>query len=268
MFPCFPLRPALRIAALALLAGLAHPSAARAQPCTDEAFEGADYVVCTVEAASASGLRIFWKDAEGMPVRTFSNLAKLIERSGHALVFAVNGGMYQRDYTPVGLHIEHGEQLRPADVTEIEGPPRTVPNFYKKPNGVFFIGEDGAGMLPTETFLLEEPQARFATQSGPMLVIDNELHPALIPGSADRTRRSGVGICGDGAVRFAVSNGAVNFHDFARLFRDRLECRNALFLDGGRGVGLHAPALRRSDWSWYGGYGPMIGLVAEGSPAR
>jgi len=31
---------------------------------------------------------------------------------------------------------------------------------------------------------------------------------------------------------FAVSEVPVNFHGFARLFRDKLGCRDALYLDG------------------------------------
>lgn len=261
MFGSPILKSAPLAAALLLLVGLVTPSAARAQAgCAEETFKGAGYVVC---AAGASDLRLFWEDSEGKPFRSFSNVAKAVDDRGHELLFALNGGMYQRDYTPVGLYIEDARELRPADVASIEGPPQKVPNFYKKPNGIFFISEEGAGVLSTEAFLLKRQQARFATQSGPMLVIDNELHPALIPGSSDRTRRSGVGICAEGQVRFAISNDAVNFHDFAELFRDRLGCRDALFLDGGRGVGLYAPALGRNDRSWYGGYGPIIGFVAQ-----
>ena len=38
----------------------------------------------------------------------------------------------------------------------------------------------------------------------------------------------------------------MRFHDFATLFRDRLGCRNALFLDGSISS-LYAPGLRRHD---------------------
>ncbi|MGO4611234.1 phosphodiester glycosidase family protein, partial [Variovorax sp. 2RAF20] len=74
-----------------------------------------------------------------------------------------------------------------------------------------------------------------------MLVIDNGINPIFIPGSTDRTRRNGVGICADGTLRFVISEDRVNFHDFARLFRDDLKCPDALFLDGGRGTGLYNP---------------------------
>src|SRR5690606_4030796 len=104
-------------------------------------------------------------------------------------------------------------------------------------------------------------QTDYATQSGPMLVIDGKLHPVFIEGSRDRTRRTGVGVSGPGMVHFAISETRVNFHDFASFFRDFLECPNALFLDGGRGAGLYSPERGRNDWSWHGGFGPIIGAI-------
>lgn len=174
--------------------------------------------------------------------------------------------MYSDDFIPVGLYVENGRQLLAANTRVINGKPGSIPNFYKKPNGVFFLDQTGGHILPTEDYLRRnadpgETAPRFATQSGPMLVIDGKLHPALIAGSTDRTRRDGVGVCEDGAVRFAISEDDVNFHDFARLFRDQLKCRDALFLDGGHGTGLFEPSMQRADWSWHGGYGPMFGLV-------
>lgn len=253
-------RGVLPAAVLALFALLITQPAAQSRQCGDESFEGAGYIVCSIDP-EMSNLQLFWKDAEGKPYRTFSNLAEAVSDRGQELVFAINAGMYRTDFSPIGLHVEKGEELRPLDTTTLGGPPRQVPNFYKKPNGVFFLDDISAAILPTDAFLDARPDVRFATQSGPMLVIDNELHPALIPGSADRTRRSGVGVCEEGLVRFAVSNGRVNFHEFARLFRDHLSCPSALFLDGGRGAGLYLPEMRRNDFSWHGGYGPIFGLV-------
>ncbi|WP_245413363.1 phosphodiester glycosidase family protein [Mangrovicella endophytica] len=234
--------------------------AALSDPCTKDRFEGADYIVCTIDPA-ASDLRLFWQDSAGAPYRNFAKLADAVETEGRTLSFAINGGMYRTDFSPLGLFVQNGKELRPADTTTIDKPAGGVPNFYKKPNGVFFLGAAGAGILTTDAFTRDRPSVRFATQSGPMLVIGGALHPALIPGSTDRTRRSGVGVCEQGRVRFAISEGNVNFHDFARLFRDHLACPNALFLDGGNGAGIYAPAQQRNDMSWHGGYGPMLGLV-------
>ncbi|MEZ2128821.1 MULTISPECIES: phosphodiester glycosidase family protein [unclassified Sinorhizobium] len=248
------------IAAGMLAAMITSPQTALAQHCEQDTFEEASYVVCTLEPGKAD-LRLFWKNAQGEPYRYFSSVAEAVGKKGRALTFAMNAGMYRADFSPMGLYIENGRELRPANTAGSEDSTGPLPNFYRKPNGVFFLDDVSAGILPTDKFLKLRPRVRFATQSGPMLVIRNKLHPAFIPGSTDRTRRSGVGVCAGGAVRFAVSEDRVNFHDFARLFRDHLKCPNALFLDGGRGVGLYNPAMGRNDRSWHGGFGPIFGLV-------
>lgn len=249
------------IAAATMLAAIAMlPRPALAGHCAQETFEEARYIVCSLETAKAD-LRLFWKNADGKPYRYFSSVADAVTAGGRALTFAMNAGMYQPDFSPMGLYVENGQELRPADTKKVEGSAGSIPNFYKRPNGMFFLDETGAGILPTDEFLKRRPKVRFATQSGPMLVIRNKLHPAFIAGSTDRTRRSGVGVCGNGAIRFAISEDRVNFHDFARLFRDHLKCPNALFLDGGRGAGIYSPAMGRNDRSWHGGFGPMFGLV-------
>lgn len=242
-----------------MLVAMTMSSSALAQPCKQETFEEAGYIVCTLESGK-DNLQLFWKDAHGEPYRYFSSVAEAVGKEGQTLTFAMNAGMYRANFAPMGLYIENGRELRPANTAGGEGSAGQLPNFYKKPNGVFFLGDAKAGILPTEKFLKLRPKVRFATQSGPMLVIQNKLNPTFIPGSTDRKRRSGVGVCG-GAVRFAISEDRVNFHDFARLFRDHLKCANALFLDGGRGVGIYNPAMGRNDRSWHGGFGPIFGLV-------
>lgn len=243
-----------------LLASFAAARPASAQPCEKQTFEETEFIVCAATPGH-DDLRLFWKDESGEPYRRFPAIAEAVADEGRTLKFAMNAGMYLTDFSPIGLYVENGEELRPASTKTIAGPPGKVPNFYKKPNGMFFLTDAEAGILPTADYLKRRPKARFATQSGPMLVVENELNPIFIAGSADRTRRSGVGVCEGGSVRFAISEDAVNFHDFARLFRDRLGCPDALFLDGGNGAGIYEPDLRRNDMSWHGGFGPVIGLV-------
>lgn len=229
-------------------------------PCRSEVFEEAGYTVCGFDLAE-SKLRLFWQDASGRPFRSFSVLAKAVEQDGAVLSFAMNAGMFQADFTPVGLYVEGRREFRPVNKADSPAGVRPVPNFYKKPNGVFYIRGKEAGVLTTDRFLQVRPETDYATQSGPMLVINGELHPAFINGSSDRTGRTGVCVAEPGKVRFAISEDRVNFYDFARFFRDRLGCRNALFLDGGNGAGLYVPALGRNDASWHGGFGPIIGAV-------
>ncbi|MGF9562234.1 phosphodiester glycosidase family protein [Neorhizobium sp. JUb45] len=246
--------------AAASLLFVAAPAAATEEPCERQEFDGARYIVCSVKAKDAR-LKLFWQKADGSPHRWFGTLADGLKTQGKALVFAMNAGMYGTDYAPMGLYIEDGKELRPADLKKMAGPQSKIPNFYKQPNGIFYFGADGAGILTTERFLKARPQAGFATQSGPMLVTDDTMNPIFINGSSDRTRRSGVGVCDGGDMRFVISEDDVNFYDFAKLFQKHLACPDALFLDGGQGAGFFNPALKRADWSWHGGYGPMIGLI-------
>ena len=172
----------------------------------------------------------------------------------------MNGGMYRGDLSPVGLYIENGRVLIPANTATLTGAPSEIPNFYKKPNGVFYIGEGTAGILETGRFLAEKPNARFATQSGPMLLMNGTIHPAFIVNSTDRKPRDGVGLASRNEIFFVITRSWVSFYDFARFFRDRLGCSDALFLDGGEAPGLYAPELDLNDSPAHGGYGPIVGV--------
>ena len=125
--------------------------------------------------------------------------------------------------------------------------------------------EGTAGVMTTEAFLAAKPDVRFATQSGPMLVIDGALHPMFIPGSSDRNPRNGVCAPTPTTVDFVITEGTVNFHDFGRFFRDKLACKDALFLDGGSASALYAPELGRNDGPGHGGFGPIIARGDEGA---
>ena len=69
------------------------------------------------------------------------------------------------------------------------------------------------------------------------------LHPRFARRGTSLKTRNGVGVRADGKVIFVISQEAVSFDAFARLFRDGLKCPNALFLDGGSASSLYAPTL-------------------------
>ena len=252
---------AFRFAPLAFLVAFA-AEPALAEPCRSETFKDNAYIVCSFDL-SKTDLRLFWRYADGAPFGTFTALSRYLAAEGQELQFAMNAGMYDEDYRPMGLYVEGGKELTPVNKTSLSPKIRSVPNFFKKPNGVFYFGSAGAGVLTTEAFLAHRPKADFASQSGPMLVIDGAIHSAFIPGSSDRKERDGVGITSPTMVHFAISQGTVNFYDFALFFRDRLGCQSALFLDGGSAPGLYAPELDRNDAPSHGGYGPIIGVVVN-----
>lgn len=238
----------LATAAAALLLG-AVPAAAAT--CRDLSHDGRAYALCEVSAGE--DLRLWLNDAEARPLGTFDRLRDAVTATGGKLGFAMNAGMYHPDRAPVGLYIEEGRTLR--DLVRAPGPG----NFGLQPNGVFCITASGFRVVETLAFDARPPECRYATQSGPMLVIDGQLHPRFLAESDSRNVRNGVGVSADGATAFfAISDEPVTFHEFARLFRDALAVPNALYFDGNVSR-LYAPDLGRDDLGLP--MGPMVGLV-------
>ena len=249
---------ALAAVAGALLALAPAWSLAREDPpCFRERFEGANFTVCPFDGARHD-LRLVWTGADGRPLRRLSHLAA--EPIAKAPVrFAMNAGMFDEKGAPIGLFVEDGRMRRPLNTREGPG------NFHLKPNGVFSLDKDGSVHVETaEGYRARAPSPRWATQSGPMLVIAGALHPAIQIDGPSRYVRNGVGAAGPTSAYFVISDGPVSFGRFARLFRDRLHCANALYFDG-TVSSLWAPSLKRMDDSYP--LGPLV-IVAEHSPNR
>ncbi len=130
-------------------------------------------------------------------------------------------------------------------------------NFGLLPNGVFCVMDGAFRIYDSREFARHTPDCQHATQSGPMLVIEGALHPRFIPRSDSRFRRNGIGVTSDGTLVAVISNDRVNFHTFARFFRDVLKTPNALFLDG-KVSRLYAPSMGRHDIGFP--MGPIISV--------
>lgn len=222
---------------------------AESAPCRRVTYEHSEYTVCEVDLRRQS-VRLFWKKPDGHPYGYPSSLPRAL--GNHSLLFATNGGMYHPDNSPVGLYVEEGRELVRANTSAGPG------NFHMRPNGVFYVTGEVAGVLETHSFIKRWPQVDFATQSGPMLVIDGKLHTRLARYGGSRKYRAGVGSRDPNLVVFAVSESEVSFGEFARLFRDKLRCKNALFLDGGSATSFYSPVLGRN--SNFLPLGPIIGV--------
>jgi uncharacterized protein YigE (DUF2233 family) len=240
----------MRIAVLPLvLVAALQGGAAGAVTCDNLTFEGASYTACEVDPVS-DDLRLFLYDENGLPFGSFA----AIETAMGPLSFAMNAGMYHEDRSPVGHYVEDGQQAMRLVTNPGPG------NFGLLPNGVLCIAPDRVRVIETLAFAAEEPDCRDVTQSGPMLVIDGALHPRFQPDSTSRNIRNGVGATDDGdRAVFVISNDPVNFHTFARFFRDGLGLPQALYFDG-RISRLYAPELGRTDLG--ARMGPIVGVLA------
>ena len=237
--------------ALGFLCGLifAAQGAQAATLCRDMAFEGASYTLCDV--SSGDDLRLFHSGPDGL-LGSFDAIEDTLAQTDQQLGFAMNAGMYHPDRAPVGLLVQNG--VAQSRLITTDGPG----NFGLLPNGVFCVGK-GFAVIETRAFAKAKTACTYASQSGPMLVIGGKLHPKFLRTSPSKFIRNGVGVSADGArAVFAISNDPVNFHAFARLFRDALDLPNALYFDG-KISRLYAPALGRDDFGF--SMGPIVGTV-------
>ncbi|MEH6524023.1 phosphodiester glycosidase family protein [Sulfitobacter sp.] len=247
----------LRAALAAIVLLLAQT--AQAATCREETYEGVDYAICEVDLTQ-DVLRLFlYEPVNGRPYGYFGKLNSTLEEQGFALGFATNAGMYHDDRAPVGLYIEDGKTAQKLITRKGPG------NFGLLPNGVLCLRPRRADVIETLRYVEEAPECISASQSGPMLVIDGELHPRFLRNSASKYVRNGVGTSDDGQMAtFVISNNPVTFHAFGSVFRDHLGIRNALYFDGNVSR-MRAPDLGRSDIG-FGALGPIIGVVEGQTP--
>ncbi len=221
----------------AALWALAAP--ALAAPCEDRSFEGARFTVCAY-SPTTDRLQLAWRGRAG-PLGGLAALREAMGDEASRVEFAMNAGMYDQALAPLGLFVVDGRVARPLNKRS-----STFGNFYLKPNGVFWVDRAGTPHVDeTAAYAAKSPRARWATQSGPLLVQADAFNPQIAPNGPSELIRNGVGVR-DGIAYFAISDDQVSFGRFARFFRDALGCPDALFLDGSVSS-LWAPSMDRLD---------------------
>ena len=198
-------------------------------------------------------LVMYLKDNDEQNFASIGNLKSSLEKTHQKLLFAMNGGMYGPDHSPKGLYIGNGIIMAALDTSSGDG------NFYIKPNGVFYLTKNSIpGICDTKSFR-DNGKIKYATQSGPMLVIDGQIGSVFKQGSANLNIRNGVGVMPNDKVVFVISKVPVNFYDLANYFKS-IGCKNALYLDG------FVSRAYIPDKNWVqtdGDFGVIIGVTAK-----
>ncbi len=217
--------------------------------CRAAVFEGSEFTRCSALPGKQK-LSMALDDGNGTPFRSLRRLEQSQANKSANILFAMNGGMYDDDGLPIGYYVENGKRLKKLNQKEGGG------NFHLLPNGVFF-GDQSRWQIRTTDYFSENITTRpnFATQSGPMLVIDGKLHPKIAVNGESINIRNAVGIDADGRAHFVISEVPVSFGKLARFMRDELKCANALYLDGAVSA-LWYPAGDRQDAG--ASLGPLI----------
>ena len=218
--------------------------------CREMTYGGAEHIVCSYAVQDVS-LKLYLNNADGLPYGRFSQLQPDL---GESPLMLMNGGMYHDDLSAVGLYVEQRQQQKGISTKGGWG------NFHLLPNGVFWIKDGQVGVTETKRYLARKIKPDYATQSGPMLVIDGKLHHRFLKNSDSLKIRNGVGVSADGkTVHFAISKGSVTFWDFGKLFQERLKTPNALFLDGTVSA-IRTDKFRRGGWRQLG---PLIAVFEK-----
>ena len=174
--------------------------------------------------AQKERIAMYWQDRHGKAWGSLRSLLAGIDGDGRVQM-AMNGGIYDKAYAPLGLYIEKGRQLTPLNRASGGG------NFFIRPGGVFYLRGQNAGIVSIDKFR-PSPAIRYAVQSGPMLIENGKINWRLKPSASSRKLRNGVGITGDGKVVFMLSARETNFYDFACYAQSKLNVRQMLYLDG------------------------------------
>ncbi|MEA3013413.1 MAG: hypothetical protein QOD42_1958 [Sphingomonadales bacterium] len=249
---------ALALAACGPAAQAPDAPAETASACERRAFEGSTFTVCRYDRRRHNIVLVL-DDSNGRPLRSFAALEIVLGPRARRLLFAMNAGMYDEAGGPIGLYVEQGRERHAINRRPGAG------NFHLLPNGVFTAALDGrVAIVPADRY---DPASRpfWATQSGPMLVIDGALHPAVQADGPSLHIRNGVCVVDENVAWFAISEAPVSFGRLARLFRDRLGCRNALYLDGSVSSLWDRPAWRRDGYSELG---PLVAVFAKEEERR
>ena len=228
-------------------------SPALALKCENNFFQGISFSHCEA-ILSQDDIRFFLRDDKNNILGHFSTLQQHLKNQSLNLFFAMNAGMYRPDQSPAGYYVEEGKVIR--RVITGSGPG----NFGLLPNGIFCLTKNRAKVYETKEFILRKSHCRFATQSGPMLVINGKLHPKFSANSKSKFIRNGIGTTSDGKKAFfVISNTPLNLYMFSRYFRDHLNLKSALYLDGNVSR-LYAPSINRYDFGRR--LGPIITVVS------
>lgn len=169
-------------------------------------------------------IAMYWKNGDGSAWGSLRSLLADINRDGRVRM-AMNGGIYDKAYAPLGLYIEKGKQRVALNRASGGG------NFFIRPGGVFFVKGQQAGIVSIDKYR-PSPAIDYAVQSGPMLIENGRINWRLKPSAGSRKLRNGVGLTHQGQVIFMLSERETNFFDFACYAQSKLNVRQMLYLDG------------------------------------
>jgi uncharacterized protein YigE (DUF2233 family) len=184
-------------------------------------INGASFLVCS--PAKTANLRLHYKRSDGEP---YGSVAAFIQSVSPPPLLAMNAGMYHASLAPVGLYVEDGRVQTSLNQSVGDG------NFFIQPNGVFAIQQDGTSTITTTASFVLTDSIRYATQSGPMLIVNGVVNSAISAKATAAFTRNAVCVTTVGDLKLVVATAPVTMFALAMFMRDSVGCSDALYFDG------------------------------------
>ncbi|WP_213066315.1 phosphodiester glycosidase family protein [Acinetobacter sp. AM] len=206
-----------------------------------------------VEVHDLAKLRLFLNQQERKtPINYFTNIPMQLAPC-EGMLFAMNAGMFHYTFHPVGLYIENKKKPFPLNQHRGWG------NFYLKPNGVLAWNSKQAIILSSSQYTKKKFNADYATQSGPMLVLNRQINPIFLPQGTSLKQRNAVGLKNQ-RLYFVITQQPVNFYTLASFMQNELKLEQALYLDGS----ISAIYLAKKDINTQSSpFGPMLAYIED-----
>ncbi len=199
-------------------------------------YDNVSYTVCImpIGPVSISGISLVQNKA-GLSHSDF--IGEYITNND-SVMFATNACIGDGNGAPLGLFINGGQEISGINLSDGGG------NFFLKPNGALLVTDSNVVIVESSKAKITS-SIKVGMQSGPMLVIDDQIHSGFDVNSKNKNIRSGVGIYsekGKQYLAFCKSNEPVSFYQFASLFKNKFKCINALCLESA-GSAMYSPSL-------------------------
>lgn len=167
-------------------------------------------------------LRLHWKNGDDQ-FWTLRAVRRHLVAEGRCPVFLSNGGIYGKDYAPLGLHIENAERFQKVSPAKGRG------NFSWN-SGIFALRK-GRPEVRRHTNWPGDNGVSIAFQSGPSLVIGGKRTSAG-RSDAGRYSRGAIVAYRDGRAGFVHTLKPIEFQDLVDLAATKGQVQGMLYLDG------------------------------------
>lgn len=162
--------------------------------------------------------------------------------------FSINACISDTKCKPIGYYVNDYKEIQ-----QVNSSNNGQGNFYIKPNGALLIMDNDIIICKTSE-ISKYSNIRIGFQSGPMLLINDEINSSFNINSQNKNIRCGAGIYEinkKSYLVFAISSVLVTFYEISRFFKEKYNCTYAICLESA-GCSMNLPYLNTTSMNFDG----------------